>query len=1184
MRNTIVRFCFYTLSLGMFLGCFTVGWIFYLVFLEEDLELQKSTIMARIHEETTLYYLDEQTRIGSIFEDSHRRYIPIEKIPAHMINAIIASEDKNFYEHFGIDPIAITKAAVEGIAQGAFTRGGSTITQQTVKNIVNDRKKTLSRKLREMIRSLKFERLYSKKQILEFYLNQFHVVGNGNGIGIAAKYYFNKDVEDLSLVEAAFIAGSVKGPGKYNPFIKYTKTSQTRAHGYANERKNYVLGRMREQQWISETDYETAVTTDVPFRKGEFKTAEVSLVDLVRSQLKKSEVLKTLNLKASDLNIAGLRVYTTLDHKLQEAAQLAVRRNLSRIETILEGFKAEKPELSKPRRALKEKQFLYGVVKEKKGSSHKDYSLEISFGLPSGTISTTSLQRYAKLLDLPFPKGYRHYMKHIMDEVKIGDSLFVEVLEYDVATHHATLELHKKPKVSGGMIATDKGEVRAVISGFETVGYNRAMYARRQPGSVFKAPVFFAALQLGWGTLDPIRNSRTLFPYQGHFYYPRPDHASPYAETSMLWTGVMSENLASVALAADLTEKLNFKQFKEAMARLDLLPHPDESPQDFHYRVSKKTGISIDNEGIRSYQLRRVITSLAPDLIFSNHEHTLKQLQHLWRGVGYTAELQKLHGPNPDKISSKELKKRVELVLNNLIRTQRLHDSLLSDWDILQLAVRTQGAIKTFSSPQFKGTIEKFRVLTSSNTQPQLGYVHYYPEELPPKTAKEFLLPPPKGRPLSVLDLEAVWGLKSPLATTGTSGLTLQDVLIDGRMSVKLTQNIVEKIEERFIQITTQRQAYDLNRYFEHSDFRTTLGLNYLTQLSHDMGVYSPLEAILSYPLGTNDVTTSEIAKIYQTFATGKTYQFFEDGPKNQLTFIRRIEDRFGQVLYRSSPKEHEIVSPQVTEQMQQILEKVVSHGTGRRAKGELYVTIDSQKEGDNEKPSKVRIPAFGKTGTTNDFMTSYFAGFIPYPTEYGKELDPKNSYSISAYVGYDMNKIMRNGRIRIYGGTGALPMWIEFGKAIIDHKKYKDYIDPLDLKVLANQEWPLKSPEHLVPVMVDIPRGVILRDHTNILDSWGPTNIATTGESYQNPFAPGYGVRGLVSVPPGVQNGSWRPQQHVKLWERSDDSVDTTDQGLSIKANLKGDVDSEEQLDQNSDGHWNRAQPTEEFEEEELL
>ena len=116
-------------------------------------DLQKSTILAKIREETSLYYLDEVNTMGSIFQSQHRSYVRIEEVPAYMINAIIAAEDKNFYEHRGVDLWAVSKAFAEGILSGGrFRRGGSSITQQTVKNIIDDWDATFSRKFREMIR------------------------------------------------------------------------------------------------------------------------------------------------------------------------------------------------------------------------------------------------------------------------------------------------------------------------------------------------------------------------------------------------------------------------------------------------------------------------------------------------------------------------------------------------------------------------------------------------------------------------------------------------------------------------------------------------------------------------------------------------------------------------------------------------------------------------------------------------------------------------------------------------------------------------------------------------------------------------------------------------------------------------------------------------------------------------
>ena len=262
--------------------------VLYQVYFGDVSELKKSTILARINEETTIFTADEEHKIGSFFNDSHRSYVPFAKIPAHMIRAMVASEDKNFYQHAGVDPVAITTAAAEGIKNGLkFRRGGSTITQQTVKNILDRREHTFKRKFKEMIRAIQLERMYTKEQILEFYLNQFHVTANGKGIGIAAKYYFNKSVEDIGLVEAAFIAGSVKAPSKYNPFIKYTKKSRDKALLEAMRRKNYVLRRMYEQGWIDREELEKAWEETVPFNRGKFRTREVALVSLVRGQMNK---------------------------------------------------------------------------------------------------------------------------------------------------------------------------------------------------------------------------------------------------------------------------------------------------------------------------------------------------------------------------------------------------------------------------------------------------------------------------------------------------------------------------------------------------------------------------------------------------------------------------------------------------------------------------------------------------------------------------------------------------------------------------------------------------------------------------------------------------------------------------------------------------------------------------------
>ena len=245
--------------------------VYGMVYFGDDSALKRSTIMARINEETNIYMLDEQTQIGSIFADAHRRYVPIDEVPKHLIHALIAAEDKNFYTHHGIDPTAIV-AAVAQYLQGGRMRGASTLTQQTVRNILGWWDPTMSRKFREWIAALQLEKHYTKDEILEFYLNQFHVSGNGRGVGIAAKYYFNKEVRELDLVESAFIAGSVKGPSQYDPFIKFTREKRQKAMKRANSRKNYVLNRMRDQNLLTPDEFKVAWEQPVRFNRGEFRS------------------------------------------------------------------------------------------------------------------------------------------------------------------------------------------------------------------------------------------------------------------------------------------------------------------------------------------------------------------------------------------------------------------------------------------------------------------------------------------------------------------------------------------------------------------------------------------------------------------------------------------------------------------------------------------------------------------------------------------------------------------------------------------------------------------------------------------------------------------------------------------------------------------------------------------------
>jgi penicillin-binding protein 1A len=1113
------------IAVAVFVGSITASFggmsvVYAMVLFGDDAHLKKSTIMARINEETTIVCEDEQTHIGSFFNTEHRRYVPIEEVPPAMINAIVAAEDKNFFKHSGVDPVAIVKAFAEGL-QGRRFRGGSTLTQQTVKNIMDRWEYSLGRKIREAIAALQLERMYSKKQILEFYLNQFHVSGNGTGIGIAAKYYFNKEVKDLDLVESAFIAGSVKGPGKYDPFIKYTVERREDAIRNAFERKNYVLRRMLEQGWINDQEFKEAFDKVVPFNRGSFRTSEVATVSLIRSQLDRKEILDALNMESVDeLNSAGLKIFTTIDCPVQEGAQQAMRRNLSRLETILGGYAPEPAEKFIRQRDLAVNEFYYGKV-EQVVKNPTNASIRVSFGLANGTIPHDALVRYAKLLDLPLLQGPQVQLKKLLDSVRPGDILFTEVKEYEKEKHEAVLEMHKRPKINGGLLGVEKGEVRSVVSGFDSLGFNRAVFAKRQPGSVFKSVVFYAALQLGWSVLDRLDNERQIFPYQSRLYFPRPDHPSPYKEVSMIWAGTMSENLASVYLAAHLVDKLNYEQFKQLMGELDLLPHNGESVPDFHFRVARTTGVQLDNEGVREFQLQNAIADVAPDLVFGGQPDMLRKLNKMWWGRGYISELQNLFGRMKDTMPAYEKALRLGLVRNNYLRFAGIATELNSDWTNVSKKVAEKGIEGAFADPAIQHIWKHFKVLAGVGARPQLGYFVSLEGEDPRRDFKaradlERIAGVP-GRALNLLDAQAIWSS----GVFVTADIQLGDVLLDGYLPLNTFNKLQKSINERFDAVMVQQSEYDLHRYYQHHDLRMTLGLRYLVQLSQAMGVQSKLEPVLSFPLGTNDVTAGEVAKVYQTFVSGKIYRFYKEGPANQLNFIRRIEDRFGAKLFEPKAIEHQLVSPQLSVPMREILKRVVTHGTGRRARGEIFVQVGAGPNpadaaaNPDAKAARIRMPAFGKTGTTNDYNNAYFAGFFPMPKAKGEAMQFDNNMTIASYVGYDLNKTMRRGGVKVTGSVGALPVWIDYVKLIIDKHKFADLVDPTDINIVANGEWPMQYERGVGSLNIDLPRGTVLRGgESGQAEVFATTDIEKTGENPENEFAIGNQVTTVIRVP----------------------------------------------------------------------
>jgi len=254
-------------------------------------------------------------------ERESRRLVSIQKVPEHFIHAVLAAEDHRFFQHWGIDPRGILRALISNLQHGAIRQGGSTITQQLAKNYFLTPDRNLVRKLREALLAIVMEFKYSKHEILEIYLNEIYLGQKGsvavNGIGEAAYFYFGKPVQELSFSEAATIAGLIKAPNHYSPYIDKTA---------CRSRRNSILKVMQSKGWISDAQLQAHTKTPVI-------TAGYSIygkqapyfMDYLAQQL-------TTLYKPEELVSLGLSIYTTLDPQVQIAAENALSKELSRLE------------------------------------------------------------------------------------------------------------------------------------------------------------------------------------------------------------------------------------------------------------------------------------------------------------------------------------------------------------------------------------------------------------------------------------------------------------------------------------------------------------------------------------------------------------------------------------------------------------------------------------------------------------------------------------------------------------------------------------------------------------------------------------------------------------------------------------------------------------------------------------
>ena len=306
-------------------GCVLTVWVFYTLNNDQqmlDLSMQKAKY-------TTIFYADDgETELARAYdpEAGNRIWVDYDKMPQQLLDAVVAVEDKRFWEHNGVDFLTTSKAGISAILQkigltgfyGGATPGASTITQQVVRNITNDRAvdgaEGWARKLREIFRALNVEKYYTKQQIIETYLNLASFSQNCSGIQAAANVFFNKDVSELTVAECATIVGTTKNPYAYDPYTHWEANQQ---------RKEYILGLMLEQGKLTKEEYNAAISQEIVLATGTNSNATIQtwFVDYVTDEVCRDLAEKQGITEAEayqNLISGGYRIYTTCEERVQD--------------------------------------------------------------------------------------------------------------------------------------------------------------------------------------------------------------------------------------------------------------------------------------------------------------------------------------------------------------------------------------------------------------------------------------------------------------------------------------------------------------------------------------------------------------------------------------------------------------------------------------------------------------------------------------------------------------------------------------------------------------------------------------------------------------------------------------------------------------------------------------------------
>jgi penicillin-binding protein 1A len=475
-----------------------------------------------------------------------RVFVPLSAIPKLVVQAFLSAEDKNFYEHFGVDPMSLVSALWKNVTNLGGDKklvGASTITQQVTKNFLLSNEVSFSRKIKEAILAVRIEESYSKERILELYLNQIYLGLGSYGVAAAALDYFNKSLDELTVAEAAFLAALPKAPNNYHP---------VRFHDAAVARRNWVIDQMAQNGAISAG--EAAAQKAEPLAMRARDTTELVQADYFAEEARRWLITKYGEDK---LYRGGLSVRTTLDPKLQALAETAFHNGLSAYDRR-HGWRGP---LASVATEGEWKATLAVQAKPVAAARHWQLALVLSLapkqaeiGLADGTTGAIALEDLAWARRVQENGRLGPAIKKAADALKQGDVILVE----SNPKKEGRFFLRQVPLVRGGMVVMDPhtGRVLAMVGGlsYAESEFNRATQAQRQPGSSFKPFIYLAALDHGFTPSTIVNDAPIELPQGPGLPLWRPqNYGGDFAGPATLRYGLeQSRNLMTVRIAKNV--------------------------------------------------------------------------------------------------------------------------------------------------------------------------------------------------------------------------------------------------------------------------------------------------------------------------------------------------------------------------------------------------------------------------------------------------------------------------------------------------------------------------------------------------------------------------------------------------------------------------------------------------------